>query len=82
MKLKTPLERKLFRWLYRSQEAFAKHILKKMNEDMKRKWQEKYWPAQQEWDGMVGSSHAIFMRKARQKARIPHEPYLNILRNN
>ena len=40
------------------------------------------WPAGQKWREMVGSSHAIFARIAREKAGIDDKVYLDILRHN
>ena len=76
---KTDLEKKLWEMLYQSQMALAIMCLDDMNRNRK---DERDWPAGQEWKDLVGSSHAIFCRQARERAKIDHDFYLNIIRNN
>jgi hypothetical protein len=78
-KFTTDLEKQLWEMLYRSQMALAVMCLDESNRSRE---SENDWPAGQEWDEMVGSSHAIFCRTAREKAGIDHDAYLEILRNN
>ena len=78
-KFETDLEKKLWEMLYRSQMALSIMCLDESNRTREN---ENDWPAGQKWQDMVGSSHAIFSRVARDKAKIGHEFYLNILRNN
>jgi hypothetical protein len=77
--LKTDMEKKLWEMLYRSQMALAVMCLDESNRTRENK---NDWPAGQEWHEMVGSSHAIFCRVARDKAGIDHDEYLKILREN
>ena len=77
-KFETEVEKKLWEMLYRSQMALAIMCLDEAN---RKRENEADWPAGQEWNEMVGSSHAIFCRIAREKAHIDHEAYLDILRN-
>lgn len=79
---KTETEKQLWGWLWKSQLELAKKLLKETNENLVKEGREGDWPAMQEWDDMVGSSHAIFLRSARELSCIPHEPYLQILREN
>ena len=78
----TETEKKLWEWLWKSQQELAKRLLKDTNDALVKEGREGDWPAMQEWDDMVGSSHAIFLRSARELIGIPHEPYLHILREN
>ena len=77
--MNTELEKKLFRWLYKSLITLSKLELKEMNairED------EGDWPAGQEWNECVGSSHAVFFGKARTRCGIDSDEYLELLRND
>lgn len=78
----TETEKQLFKWLWKSQLELAKKLLKEMNEELLTAGEPDTWPAQQEWDDMVGSSHAIFLREARDISGIPHDIYLKLIREN
>lgn len=65
--------------LYRSQMTLAVMCLDEANRNRE---DANDWPAGQKWNQMVGSSHAIFCRRAREKAGIDHNAYLDILPNN
>ena len=56
--------------LYRLQTAFAKHLLAEANRENSENGDPDQWPAQQSWNDLVGSSHSIFLRKAREEAGI------------
>ena len=81
-KFETDLEKELWEQLYKSQLALAKQLLKERNKELLENGEPNTWPAQQEWCDMVGSSHAIFFRNARELAGIDHDSYLHTLRNN
>lgn len=78
-KFTTELEKQLWEMLYRSQMALAVMCIDRANRN---RGSENDWPAGQEWNEMVGSSHAIFCRVARAEAGIDDDAYLDILRNN
>ncbi len=78
----TDLEKELWKMLYKSQLALAKQLLKERNKELLEAGEPNTWPAQQEWCDMVGSSHAIFFRHARELADIDHDEYLHTLRGN
>lgn len=66
-----------FRWSYQLLLAFAKHLLARANAE-----REGFdWPAGQEWNGLVGTSHSIFLRNARDAAGINHDEYLEGIRD-
>ena len=81
-KFTTETEKQLFGWLWKSQLELAKKLLKERNDELLAADEENTWPAQQEWDDMLGSSHAIFLRAARDLSGIPHDIYLKIIREN
>lgn len=81
-KFKTDLEKQLFEWLWKSQQELAKRCLKDENDTLEREHRTDEWPAMQDWDDLVGSSQAIFLRRARALVQIPDEQYLHIIRNN
>lgn len=58
--------------------ALAKRHLKDMNGEREH---ENDWPAGQDWEGLAGSSKSIFMKKARDEANIPHDEFLEGIRN-
>jgi hypothetical protein len=35
----------------------------------------------QEWSGLVGTSHSMYLKRARQEAGIPEEEFLDVVRN-
>jgi hypothetical protein len=78
-KFTTDLEKQLWEMLYRSQMALAVMCLDEANRNLE---DPQDWPCGQQWYELVGSSHAIFSRRAREKAGIDHNIYLGILRNN
>lgn len=78
-KFETDLEKRLWEMLYRSQLALSMMCADEANREREDEYD---WPAGQEWHEMVGSSHAIFFRTAREKAGIDHNGYFHILRNN
>lgn len=78
-KFETETEKLLWKMLYKSQMALAIMCLDEMNREREN---ENDWPAGQEWNDCVASSHAIFARVARGKAKIDDKEYLDILRNN
>ena len=73
------MEKQLWKMLYKSQMALALVCLDEANQTREN---ENDWPAGQKWHEMVGNSHAIFCRQAREKAGIDHTWYFDILRNN
>jgi len=61
---------KHFRWAYRLLIALAKRC--QQDEDSMH--------AGQEWSGLVGSSHAMYLRRAREEAGIDHDEFLRVVR--
>lgn len=68
---------KYYRWSYQLMVAFAKELLKRMNEERKH---ENDWPAGSKWEGLGNSSKSVFLRKARELAGINHDEYLKPVR--
>lgn len=66
-----------FRWAYQVLLALAKRRLADANANLE---SPDDWSAGQEWHEMVGSSHAIFLRQAREEAGIPHDEFLELIR--
>lgn len=60
-----------FRWAYRLAIALAKRC--KEDEDSMHRGQD--------WNGLVGTSHSMYMNRARAEAGIDHEEFLNVVRN-
>lgn len=58
----------------RLQTALAKRLLVERNKENADRGDPNEWPAQQEWDDLVGSSHAIFWQAARAEAGIEATP--------
>lgn len=67
-----------FRWAYQLLLALAKRRLADANADRE---SENDWPAGQRWHEMVGTSHSIFLRGAREEAGIPEEAFMGIIRS-
>ena len=62
--------------------ALAKRHLKEANENNEKYGTPDNWPAGQGWKDMVGTSHSIFLMKARSEAGIDTQKYLDIIRND
>lgn len=71
-------EERNFRWAYQLLLALAKRRLADANVNLESPGD---WPGGQEWHEMVGSSHSIFLHAARDEAGIPHEEFLEFIRN-
>lgn len=67
-----------FRWAYQLLIALAKRRLADANATRESKDD---WPAGQEWHEMVGTSHSIFLRGAREEAGIPEEAFMGVIRS-
>lgn len=67
-----------FRWSYQLLLAFAMELLRRANQNLE---SPNDWPAGQKWHEMVGSSHAIFLRMAREAAGVSNDEYLAIVRS-
>lgn len=67
-----------FRWAYQLLLALAKRRLADANLNRE---DENDWPAGQEWHEMVGSSHSIFLRGAREEAKIPEDAFMGVIRS-
>lgn len=65
-----------FRWAYQLLLALARRRLEDANKDCGDSW-----PAGQEWHEMVGSSHSIFLRGAREEAGIPDDAFMGLIRS-
>lgn len=72
------VEERNFRWAYQLLLALAKRRLADSNANLEFPDD---WPGGQEWHEMVGSSHSIFLNAARDEAGIPHEEFLELIRN-
>jgi hypothetical protein len=59
-----------FRWAYRLLIALAKRC--QQDEDSMH--------AGQEWSGLVGTSHAMYLQRAREEAGIDHDEFLRVVR--
>jgi hypothetical protein len=66
-----------FRWAYALLLELAKEELAKANAEVAGT---RNWPGGQQWNELVGSSHAVFLRKARERAGIPHDEFLAVVR--
>jgi hypothetical protein len=66
-----------FRWAYSLMIALAQKLLKEANE----KAEDGAWPNGQEWHELVGTSHSIFFHQARDLAGVPHDEFLENVRN-
>ena len=66
----SPASEKYFRWAYRLLIALAKRCQQDENS----------MHAGQEWSGLVGSSHAMYLRRAREEAGIDHDEFLLVVR--
>jgi hypothetical protein len=66
-----------FRWAYALLTELAKAELTEAN---RRVGDSGEWPAQQQWHELVGSSHAVFLRRARERAGIDHAGFLHLVR--
>ena len=64
-------QEKYFRWAYRLLIALAKRCQQ----------DEGAMHQGQDWSGIVGSSHSMYLRKAREEAGIPHDEFLGIIRS-
>lgn len=67
---------------YRALLALAKRKLADAKAENKRRGESDCWPKDMEWSDMVGSSHSIFMRQAREEAGVDHEWYNRELEKN
>lgn len=70
-----------FRWAYQLLLALAKRRLADANAENEAKGEPNNWPAGQEWHEMVGSSHSIFLRGARNEAGIPEDAFMAVIRS-
>lgn len=70
--------RTYFRWAYALLLALAKRCLADANAECAGT---RNWPAGQEWHELVGTSHAVFLRQAREEAGVPHEAFLELVRS-
>lgn len=68
-----------FRWAYQLLLALAKRRLAEANAARE---DDNDWPAGQEWHEMVGSSHSIFLRGAREEAGIPEDAFIRVIRSS
>jgi len=75
----TDLEKKLWAMVVKLEISLAKECLDKANRTREEPTQ---WPAGMVWKGMVGSSHSIFFKRARELAGVDSEEYLDLVRNN
>ncbi|MCP4394869.1 MAG: hypothetical protein GY804_11485 [Alphaproteobacteria bacterium] len=70
---------KIFKWAYRLLLALAIRNLEDANIS---RGDENNWPAGQKWHQLVGSSHGVFFRKAREEAGIfEHAEFLEYIRS-
>ena len=67
---------KFFFALFMSLVALAKLLLEKDNQTCGENW-----PAGQQWPDFVSTSKSIFMRRACEAAKFPHETYLKTLKD-
>lgn len=67
-----------FRWAYSLLLVLAKRHLADANASLS---EPNVWPAGQSWDELNGTSHSIFLRKAREEAGIPHDEFLEPVRS-
>ena len=63
-------EQRHFRWAYRLLIALAKRCQQ----------DEGSTHVGQEWSDLVGSSHAMYLRRARDEAEIDHDEFLRVVR--
>lgn len=70
-------EERNFRWAYAALIELAKVCL----EEARDPEDPHEWPGTQPWDELSSTSQAIFLRAARDKAGIPHEAFLEGIRN-
>lgn len=70
----------LWRWCYSLALAGAKAQLALRNAEQREAGEENFWPAQQEWHEMVGSSHSIFLRSIREAAGVDNDAFLAFVR--
>lgn len=66
-----------FRWAYALLLELAKIELEIANAEAK----PGHWPAQQEWDDLGDSSRSTFLHLARDRVGIPHDKFLENIRN-
>jgi hypothetical protein len=71
-------EERNFRWAYQLLLALAKRRLRDANDEREHP---NDWPAGQEWDELVGSSHGTFLRSALQEAGVPYKEFLALIRS-
>lgn len=64
-----------FRWAYRLLLVLAKRILLESHTE------DRTWPLKMKWSELVSSSHAVFLRMAREEAGIPNREFLELIRN-
>ena len=67
---------RFFRWAYRAVVELAKAEL----EVARPEEGSRDWPGAMKWTELVGSSHAIFMRRARYQCGIPDDEWLAVIR--
>jgi len=68
-------ETEFFRWAYSLLVVLAKEELKKAHND------DGEWPMRQEWSQLGGTSRSVFLHRAREAAGIPHDEFLQVIRN-
>ena len=71
-------EEQYFRWAYVLLVELAKEELRKANGSRERP---NDWPAGQEWCDLAATSQSIFLRKARDRAGIDHDQFLEPIRS-
>lgn len=77
----TAPELMFWRWAYGLNLVAAKQALELRKIEQRAAGEEKNWPGQQEWSDLVGTSHSVFLREARELAGIDHETFLAFARN-
>lgn len=70
----------LWRWVYALTLGLAKLLLHRANEQNRALGRPGDWPAQQTWDELAGSSHGVFLERARRLAGVPHADFLEYAR--
>lgn len=71
-------ERRNFNWAYA---LLLRLAVRQLADANAKRENERDWPAGQYWDELNSTSHSIFLHRARDEAGIPHDAFLDPIRD-
>lgn len=71
---------RFWKWAYALNVAAAKLALRARRAEQRLAGETHLWPGEQDWNNLVSTSHAVFLREARELAGINHDEFLAVVR--